>query len=793
MSSIRYEKDADGVVTLLLDAPDQPVNTMNAAFQADLRSSVARLEAEKEGLRGVIVTSSKPTFFAGGDLRALLAVRPEDGAAFFHELEAMKACLRRIEKLGRPAVAAINGSALGGGLEIALSCHARLCIDDPSIRIGLPEVTLGLLPGAGGVTKTVRLLGLQNALPFLTEGRQVAPARALEMGLIDGLARDRGDLLARARAWIDANPDARQPWDDPKHRIPGGSPSSPAVATMLAIAPAMLRQQTRGNFPAPEAILSAAVEGAQVDFDTALRIESRYVTRLVTGQVAKNMIGTFFFQLNDVKAGRSRPAGPARWRATRVGILGAGMMGSGIAWACASRGVPCVLKDIDLSKAEQGKGWSRRLLAGRVEKGRMAAADAEKVLAAITPTSNAADLAGCDLVIEAVLENRTLKAEVTREAEAVLHVDAVFASNTSTLPITGLAQASKRPDRFIGLHFFSPVDRMQLVEIIKGKATSAETLARAYDFVQQIGKTPIVVNDARGFYTSRVFGTFVNEGMALLGEGVPAAMVENAGWQIGMPVGPLAVLDEVSLKLADDVLHQELADLEREQHESEHGHGHGHQHASGHGHGRHGHGHGHDEEDAHDHGHGHAHEHGHGHAHAHAHAHAHDHEHAGPKAAAAGAAHRHAHKAKSRRVPESAVYVLEKMAHGFRRMGRSYGGGFYDYPKEGEKSLWPGLKAFERGGRSIPFDDVKDRILYVQAIETVRCLGEGVLESTRDANIGSIFGWGFPGWTGGTVQFVNHVGVRRFVARAQELAQRYGERFAPPASLMRHAERDEPL
>jgi len=746
MSSIRYEKDAHGVVTLLLDAPDQPVNTMNAAFQANLREVVDRLEAEREQIRGVIFASAKRTFFAGGDLKALLAVRAEDAAAFFHELEAMKTCLRRIEKLGRPVVAAINGSALGGGLEIALSCHARLCIDDPSIEIGFPEVTLGLLPGAGGVVKTVRLLGLQGALPFLSEGRRVAPAKARSMGLIDGLARDREELLASARAWIDAHPDARQPWDDPRHKIPGGTPSSPAVAGVLPIAPAILRQQTRGNFPAPEAILAAAVESAQVDFDTAMRIESRYMTRLVTGQVAKNMIGTLFYQLNEVKAGKSRPAGPPRWRAGRVGILGAGMMGAGIAWACANRGVPCVLKDVDLAKAEKGKAYSARLLAKRVEKGRTSAADAEKVLAAIAPSAEVTDLSACDLVIEAVFENRELKAQVTREAEAVLDADAVVASNTSTLPITGLAEASQRPGQFIGLHFFSPVDRMQLVEIIKGQRTTAETLAKAFDFVLQIGKTPIVVNDARGFYTSRVFGTFVNEGMALLGEGVPAAVVENAGWQIGMPVGPLAVLDEVSLKLADDVLHQELADLERERHEYEHGHRHAHEH------------------------------------HAHDHACGHDHEH-----------HHHAHKVKSRRVPESAVYVLEKMAHGFKRMGRTHGGGFYDYPEHGEKTLWPGLKVFERGGRSIPFEDIKDRMLYVQAIETIRCLQEGVLESTRDANIGSIFGWGFPAWTGGTIQFVNHVGARAFTARAQELAQRYGERFAPPELLSKHAGQDTPL
>ena len=748
MSSIRYEKDANGVVTLLLDAPGQPVNTMDAAFRADLRGVVDRLEAERDRVRGVIVTSAKRTFFAGGDLKALMAVRTEDAAAFFHELEAMKACLRRVEKLGRPVVAAINGSALGGGLEVALSCHARLCIDDPSIEIGFPEVTLGLLPGAGGVVKTVRLLGLQGALPFLGEGRRVAPAKARSMGLVDGLARDPEDVLASARAWIDAHPDARQPWDDPKHRIPGGTPSSPAVASVLPIAPAILRQQTRGNFPAPEAILAAAVESAQVDFDTAMRIESRYMTRLATGQVAKNMIGTLFFQLNEVKTGRSRPVGPPRWRAGRVGILGAGTMGAGIAWACASRGVPCVLKDVDLAKAGQGKAYSARLLARRVEKGRTSAADADKVLAAITPSAETADLSNCDLVIEAVFENRELKAQVTREAEAVLDADAVVASNTSTLPVTGLAEASKRPGQFVGLHFFSPVDRMQLVEIIKGRHTSAETLAKAFDFVMQIGKTPIVVNDARGFYTSRVFGTFVNEGMALLGEGVPAAVVENAGWQIGMPVGPLAVLDEVSLKLADDVLHQELADLQRERQEREHRHGRAHEHA-----------------------------------HAHDQACDHDHEHG----------HAHAHEAKSRRVPESAVYVLEKMAHGFRRMGRAYGGGFYEYPEHGEKALWPGLRAFERGGRSIPFEDIKDRMLYVQAIETIRCLQEGVLESTRDANIGSIFGWGFPAWSGGTIQFVNHVGARAFAVRARELAQRYGERFVPPEMLATHAARGTPL
>lgn len=780
MSSIRYEKDADGVVTLVIDTPGQPVNTMNAAFLSDLGATVERLEAEKADIRGVIVTSAKQTFFAGGDLQALISVQPDDAAGFFRELEDLKARLRRIEKLGRPVVAAINGSALGGGLEIALSCHARLCLDDRAIQLGFPEVTLGLLPGAGGVVKSVRLLGLQRAIELLTEGRRLSPAQALEMGLVDGLARDPDELRASARAWIDAHPQPHQPWDDPKHRIPGGTPSSPAVAAMLAIAPAMLQQQTRGNFPAPEAILSAAVEGAQVDFDTAMRIESRYMTKLATGQVAKNMIGTLFFQLNEIKAGKGRPAEPTRPAVARVGILGAGMMGAGIAWACASRGVSCVLKDVDLTKAEQGKAWSAKRLAGRVEKGRMPAARAEQVLEAIRPSADIRDLVGCELVIEAVFENRELKAKVTREAEAVLVPEAIFASNTSTLPITGLAEASQRPDRFVGMHFFSPVDRMPLVEIIKGAATSAATLARAYDFVLQIGKTPIIVNDGRGFYTSRVFGTFVNEGMALLGEGVPAALIENTGWQIGMPVGPLAVLDEVSLKLADDVLHQEMADLDRE-----HGHGHGHEHGHGHGHGHEdGQGHGHLHEHDHEDGHEHEHRHGHDHKHGHEHGRAHHHE---------AAAKSRAQAAKSRRIPESAVYVLEKMAHGFKRMGRAYGGGFYEYPEGSEKTLWPGLKVFERGARAIAPGDVADRLLYVQAIEAVRCLEEGVLASPRDANIGALFGWGFPAWTGGPIQYINHVGIERFVVRAQELAQRHGVRFAPPALLLRHASEHRPL
>ena len=636
MSTIRFEYGADRIATLILDTPGEAVNMMSAAFMADLASVVTRLEGERERLAGVILTSAKSTFFAGGDLRALVAVRPEDGPAFYDSIQALKSSFRRLEQLGRPVVAALGGSALGGGLELALACHHRVCVDDPRIQIGFPEVTLGLLPGAGGITKTVRLVGLQAALPILSEGRRMKPAEALAAGLIHATVPTADLLLPAARAWIAANPAPRQPWDDPKWRIPGGTPSNPAIASVLPIAPAMLQQKTQGNYPAPGAIMACAVEGAQVDFDTAMRIESRWLARLATGQVAKNMIGTLFFQMNELKSGASRPVGPARWKPNRVGVLGAGMMGAGIAWACASRGIPCVLKDVSLEKASAGRDVSGGLLAKRVEKGRMTVADAQAVLDRIIPTASVDDLRDCDLVIEAVFENRELKAQVTREAEAVLGPGAIVASNTSTLPISGLARASTRPERFIGLHFFSPVDRMELVEIIKGDKTSADTLAQAFDFVQAIGKTTIVVNDSRGFYTSRVFGSFVNEGLALLGEGVPPAMIENIAVQAGMPVGPLAVLDEVSLKLADDVLHQELADLEREAAGHDHDHGHEHSAACGHDHGHahdhaHEHGHAQGTHHAHEHSHRHSHEHDHSHAHdrshAHDHAHAHDHDH----------------------------------------------------------------------------------------------------------------------------------------------------------------------
>ena len=478
MSAIQFEKNADNIVILTLDSPNQSANTMNADFRTALAETVDKLQAD-ENIAGIIFRSAKKTFFAGGDLDELIQATPEHATEFFNMIEEMKAKLRYIETRGIPVVAALNGTALGGGWELALGCHYRIALNDAKAKFGLPEVTLGLLPGGGGIVRMVRLLGLQNAFPLLMEGKQIGVEKAKSLGLIQDTADNLEELMDKAIAWVKANPKSQQPYDVKGYKIPGGSPSTPAVAQMLAIAPAMLRDKTKGCYPAPEAIMSAAVEGAQVDVDTALTIESRYFTYLATGQISKNMIGTFWHGLNAIKSGASRPKDVAKWQATKVGILGAGMMGAGIAYATASKGIAVVLKDISVEAAEKGKAYSQKLLDKKVSQGRLSAEKRDHVLGLIHATADAADLQGCDLIIEAVFENVELKAKVTQETETYLAEGGIFASNTSTLPISGLANASQDQAKFIGLHFFSPVDKMQLVEIIKGKNTSAETLAKA--------------------------------------------------------------------------------------------------------------------------------------------------------------------------------------------------------------------------------------------------------------------------------------------------------------------------
>jgi len=705
-NTIRYEIDADGVAVLTMDDPNQSANTMNADWIESFGAAVDRLEADRDQISGVIVTSAKKTFFAGGDLNDLIKATPADADRIFNESQTIKRMLRRLETLGRPVVAAINGAALGGGLEIALACHHRVVVDGPGVQIGQPEVTLGLMPGAGGVVRTVRMLGIVDALlKVLVQGQRHRAAQALEIGLVDELVRSVDELRPAAKAWIAAHPDAAAPWDTPGFKIPGGTPSTPALAANLPALPATLRRQTKGaNLPAPRAIVAAAVESAQVGFDEAGQIESRYLTELAVGQVAKNMTKAFFFDLQHINAGGSRPDGYPRWTATKVAVLGAGMMGAAIAYVCAKSGIDVVLKDVTPEAARRGLAYSEALVAKALERGRTTPAKAEALLGRITPTDDYADLAGCDLVIEAVFESPKVKSQVFGEVEPAVAGDALLGSNTSTLPITALATAVSRPEDFIGLHFFSPVDKLPLLEIVVGEKTSDATVAKAFDLAQQIGKTPIVVNDSRGFFTSRVIGTFLNEAVAMVGEGQPPASIEQAGAQAGYPAPPLQLIDELTLTLPQKIRTEARAAAE-----------------------------------------------------------------------AAGKTW----------VGHGSEAVIDRMV-ALGRAGRSSGAGFYDYADGQRVGLWSGLADTFPAGEAIPFEDMKERMLFAEALESVRCMDEGVLRSVEDANIGSIMGIGFPPWTGGVIQYIEGYpgGVAAFVARARQLAERYGEQFQPPQSLL---------
>jgi 3-hydroxyacyl-CoA dehydrogenase/enoyl-CoA hydratase/3-hydroxybutyryl-CoA epimerase len=717
-NTIRWEQDADGVVTLTLDDPTQRANTMNAAYRESMKAAIERLYAEKDSIRGVIITSAKDTFFAGGDLRLLSQVTDANAAEFGAGVTEIKADLRRLETLGRPVVAALNGAALGGGLEIALACHHRIALENPKAQFGLPEVTLGLLPGGGGVTRIVRLLGIADGLmKVLLQGNRFNPAQAVEVGIVDELAATPEQLRAKALAWIDANPEAVQPWDAKGYRMPGGTPSSPKLAGMLPAFPANLRKQLKGApMPAPHHIMCAAVEGANVDIDTAFTIEGRYFVDLARGQVAKNMIQAFWFDLNAINAGGSRPSGHEPHPAKKVAVLGAGMMGAGIAYVSARNGMEVVLKDVSIEAAEKGKDYSRKILDKAIARGKSTEAKRDEILARITPTADYADLAGCDLVVEAVFEKVSLKHEVFGEAEPVVAPDALLGSNTSTLPITGLAEGVQRKQDFIGLHFFSPVDKMPLLEIIRGEQTSDEALARALDYAAQIKKTPIVVNDSRGFFTSRVIGTFVNEALAMLGEGIHPASIEQATTQAGYPVGALQLADELNMELFLKIRNET----------------------------------------------------------------------------------REAAAAEDREYPRHpAEAVVEKMVE-LGRPGRLRGAGFFDYDENGKRTgLWPGLaEAFPSAAgdpAGVDLHELEERMLVIEAVESARCVEEGVIEQSADANIGSIMGIGFPPWTGGVLQYINGYpgGVAAFVARADEFTEKYGDRFAPNPLLRKKAENNE--
>ncbi|NGY07050.1 3-hydroxyacyl-CoA dehydrogenase NAD-binding domain-containing protein [Solimonas terrae] len=569
-NTIRFELSDDGIALLSIDVPDRPMNVLTPDLQAELAALVERV-ASSDSIKGAILTSGKVGgFVAGADLKDFVGaydrgITAAQAAAISRD---MSASLRRLESCGKPFVAAINGLALGGGLELCLACHYRVLVDDAKAVVGLPEVNVGLLPGAGGTQRLPRLIGIQAALPLLLQGRSVKPAEALKLGIVHELA-DADQLIARAYAWLRGTPSAEQPWDRKGYRVPGGAgPLAAHAGVSFTSGTALATGSTQGNYPAPLAILSCVFEGTQLAMDVGLRIESKYFGKLLSGPVARNLMRTLFVNKGAAEKLASRPSGIPKSRVGKLGILGAGMMGAGIAHVAAQVGMQVVLLDSTLELAQKGRDYSARLLARELKKGRTTGERIEAQLARIKATADYADLDACDLVVEAVFEQRDIKAAVTASAEAVLPASATFASNTSTLPITGLAKASKRPQQFIGLHFFSPVERMPLVEVIVGEQTSDETIAKALDFVGQLRKTPIIVHDSPGFFTSRVIMTYTHEGMRMLEDGVAPALIESAGRRAGFPVGPLALSDEVTMALMQSIIKQQEADALPEHHRS---------------------------------------------------------------------------------------------------------------------------------------------------------------------------------------------------------------------------------
>ncbi|WP_395712323.1 3-hydroxyacyl-CoA dehydrogenase NAD-binding domain-containing protein [Reyranella sp.] len=728
---ITYNVDSDGIATLTWDMPNRTMNVLN---EASITAYAGALDTalKDDKVKGIIVTSGKADFIAGADLEMLLATDTSDAAKLMDQFSQLQRLFRQQETGGKPIVAAINGTALGGGFEICLACHHRIAAANPKAKVGQPEVKIGLLPGGGGTQRIPRLIGVMNAAPILLEGKDLTVDAAKGLGLIHEVVPP-GELLAKAKAWLTApageqvvpeyagkgakpiDGRAVQPWDRKGFKtpgFPGGQVWSPVGVQTFIGGSAMIRAKTNGVYPAPKAIMSCVYEGLQLPFDSALKVETRYFVSLLRDPVAKSMIRTLFFGLQEANKLVRRPKGVPKQEYKKIGILGAGLMGSGIATVAVQAGLDIVLVDRDQTAADKGKAHIADELGKLVKRGRLTKEQCDGMLARVHATPDFGALAGCQIAIEAVFENREVKAEATKKAEAALGADAVFASNTSTLPITGLAEASVRPAHFIGLHFFSPVEKMPLVEIIVGKKTSPETLARAMDFVQRIRKTPIVVNDSRGFFTSRVCGAFISEGHRLLKEGVPAAMIENCARYAGMPVGPLALNDEVAIDLSWKIMDQTRRDAEA----------------------------------------------------------------AGEKFEGAGTED-----------------ILELMVKKLERFGRKNGKGFYEYPTDGKKRLWLELQKYfpadpkllygEGEEKRAKEDEIKKRLLYVQAVDTVRCLEANVLTNPQDGDVGSIMGLGFAPQTGGAVSLIDQVGVKQFVAECDAFAQKYGPQFAVPKLL----------
>lgn len=716
LETFSFDIDSDGIAHAVFDVPGRSMNTLTGKAVADI-IAITKEVGENDKITGLVISSGKPSgFCAGADLGEMgqaAGGKPESKMSEAERKQvqfdrgfSLNKTLRELETCGKPIAVALNGLALGGGLEVALAGHYRVAANDnPKLQFGLPEAKIGLLPGAGGTQRLPRLIGVQAALPLILQGKSFRADEALGMGVVNELAAS-SETVQKCKDWVKANPNAKAPWDEKGFKMPGGvvhrSPGAGQVATMSN---AMLHAKTYGNYPAQKNILSCVYEGSQLPIDAALRVETRYFINTQQRPEAKAMIRSLFLSTQALSKGASRPAGFDKYELNKVAVIGAGLMGAGIAYEQARAGIETVLVDISMENADKGKDYSRKLVEKAVKRGKMTEAKGEALLARITPTDNYDDFKGADLVVEAVFENPELKAKITKMAEAQLSDTAVMGSNTSTLPITGLAEASVRPENFIGIHFFSPVERMGLVEIIMGDKTTQETLAKAIDYVLKIRKTPIVVNDFRGFYTSRCFGTYTQEGMQMLAEGIKPAIIENVGRQSGMPMGPLEVSDSVGLDTALKIGRQ--------------------------------------------------------------------------MAQAAGVDYT------GNEIGQMMAWLVEDEG----RVGRKAGKGFYDYDEKNKpKRLWPDLnKKIDVTVDECPPELKKElinRFLVRQAIEVSRCFEEGVITDARDADIGSILAWGFAPYTGGCASYIDLIwGIKEFVAEADRLAEKYGERFKPGKML----------